>query len=526
MALIRRYWAVALLVAGAIVLANLLPSISKTVTSAAPQTAGTPSGVTPAPAPGTPGLTVSGVHCGPGVRQVPWSRYAPICVPKWTGNNGGATAPGVTKTTITLTYREASSTQLATIYSIVPPAVIGTNTEAIATMQAFVNTFNKTFELYGRKVVLKPFIGKGNFVTELNGKDQAGAMEDAITAKGLGAFADSSVIDATPLYEEALAQQGVIGLSIYGGPNTEFQGESPYMYTTGTLCSTSIAQTEQLVGKVLNTTPTSFAGSASLNGKKRVFGFLGTATAQSEQCDAELIQGLKSKYGITMRTDFHMDLNGATLDSQASTAVGEMKSAGVTTVLCTTCDFFTPIFVTKAADIADYHPEWIESDFLTALTGLQAPDQIADAVGFGRQAVPAADTEAYRAFEMGAPPGEKIIPSFSYVYEPLLMFFDALQAAGPYLTPKTFQQGLRSLPRSLTGGMYGNWSFNSSSFGPDESFGVVRWSNTALSAIDGKPGAWVKCNGGKQYGNAPGTAQLPAGVPLNCPGAPGGGPGG
>ncbi len=51
---------------------------------------------------------MSGVHCGPGVRQVPWSAYAPWCEPAYHGNNGGATAPGMTGNTITLTYRIAS----------------------------------------------------------------------------------------------------------------------------------------------------------------------------------------------------------------------------------------------------------------------------------------------------------------------------------------------------------------------------------------------------------------------------------
>ncbi len=518
-AIVRRYAVTVVLLAVAIVLTNVMPSVSKTVTSSIRRTGGIPSDVTLAATPGTPGITVGGVRCGPGVRQVPWSHYAPVCVPKWSGNNGGATAPGVTRSTITLTYREASSSELSTIYSIVPPSVIGTNTEAIQTMQAYINTFNKTFELYGRKVVLKPFVGKGDFVTELNGKNQTGAMEDALTAKGLGAFADSSVIDATPLYDEALAQQGVIGLTIYGGPNSEFQQESPYLYTTGTVCSKTVAQTEQLVGRVLNTTPTSFAGSPSLNGKKRVFGLVGTATAQSEKCDAQLVQGLKQKFGITLRSEFHMDLNGSTLDSQATTVAGEMKADGVTTVLCSTCDFFTPIFVTLAADTANYHPEWIETDFLTALTSLQAPDQIANAEGFGNQALPAVETEAYRAFELGAAPGEKLIPSFSYVYEPLLMFFDAVQSAGPYLTAKTFQEGFRSLPASVPGGMYGNWSFNSTSFDPNGSYGVVHWSNSALSPIDGKPGAWLQCNGGRQYNYDGSSPQLPEGVPLNCSGS-------
>src|SRR5262245_9571737 len=54
---------------------------------------------------GGAGQTVSGVQCGPGVRQVSWSKYSALCVPAFHGNNGGATAYGVSPTTITVTYR-------------------------------------------------------------------------------------------------------------------------------------------------------------------------------------------------------------------------------------------------------------------------------------------------------------------------------------------------------------------------------------------------------------------------------------
>jgi hypothetical protein len=522
-ALVKRYGVAAVVIAAAIVLINLVPSVSKTVTTTSTTHASTPAhvtklppGVTPAPTPGSAGMAVSGVKCGPGVRQIPWSHYSPICMPKWTGNNGGATSPGVTANTITITYREAASAELSLIYSIVPKAVIGTNTLAISTMQAYINTFNKEFELYGRKVVLKTFTGTGDFVTELNGSGQTEAQEDAVTAKSLGAFADSSVLDATPIYDEQLAQQKIIGLSIFGGPDSEFQNEAPYMYTTGTVCSKTVTQTEQLVNRVLSKTDSSFAGDASLNGKKRVFGFIGTATAQSEACDNDIITGLKKKYGITIRLRVNMDLS-QTVQSQASSVMGEMKSDGVTTILCSTCDFFTPIFLTKSATSIGYHPEWIQTDFLTALTGLQTKQQLANMEGFGVQAEPKQTTEAYHAFKLGAPAGETIIPSYSYVYEPLLMFFDALQQAGPDLTPTTFEHAFRSLPASTPGGMYGTWSFGPTSFDPNGSYGVVRWSNTAKSAIDGLPGAWLNCNSGDEYKYDGTPPQLPEGKQLDCP---------
>ncbi|HLI54638.1 MAG TPA: hypothetical protein VKU88_09945, partial [Acidimicrobiales bacterium] len=54
------------------------------------------------------GVTVAGVACRPGVRQLPYSDYADPCVSKWSGNNGGATWNGVTSSTITIAIRHTA----------------------------------------------------------------------------------------------------------------------------------------------------------------------------------------------------------------------------------------------------------------------------------------------------------------------------------------------------------------------------------------------------------------------------------
>ncbi len=55
------------------------------------------------------GTTISGTKCAAGTPQFD-SPYADPCIPKFTGNNGGATYNGVTATTITLAQREFPST--------------------------------------------------------------------------------------------------------------------------------------------------------------------------------------------------------------------------------------------------------------------------------------------------------------------------------------------------------------------------------------------------------------------------------
>src|SRR4051794_23155802 len=66
-------------------------------------------------APSTSGIARSGVHCGPGKKQVTWSIYAPPCVAKYNGSNGGATTRGVTGSTVTLSYRVTHSADDAAI---------------------------------------------------------------------------------------------------------------------------------------------------------------------------------------------------------------------------------------------------------------------------------------------------------------------------------------------------------------------------------------------------------------------------
>ncbi|MCL5885624.1 MAG: hypothetical protein M1280_01090, partial [Actinobacteria bacterium] len=134
-----------------------------------------PSGVTPPPASGAPGVTVSGSKCGPGIRQIPGNTYTPICLPKWSGNNGGATAPGVTAHHINVTYRYATSQILQLLYGFVPRSVIGTNANTFHTLETYVKYFNSRFELYGRTVSVKSFVGQGNFITE----DTGGGVQQA-----------------------------------------------------------------------------------------------------------------------------------------------------------------------------------------------------------------------------------------------------------------------------------------------------------------------------------------------------------
>jgi hypothetical protein len=117
-------------------------------------------------------------------------------------------------------------------------------------------------------------------------------------------------------------------------------------------------------------------------------------------------------------------------------------------------------------------------------------------------------------------PTGKIVPSFPFVYEAVLLLFDGLQAAGPDLTPQTFARGVASLPPSIPGGMFGAWRFGKGIFDPSANFRVVWWDPSAVSGLDGHKGAWLNCNGGKSYYFYSAPSSLPAHTQLRCFGMP------
>ncbi|MGP8060024.1 MAG: hypothetical protein ACLP9C_10350 [Acidimicrobiales bacterium] len=483
-------------------------------------------GITPATAAYASGATVGGVRCGPGIRQVPWSDYAPPCQPAWRGSNGGATTRGVTGSTIVLSYRSASTSQLAELYALVPPGVIGTNAEEVATMKAYVNAFNKEFELYGRHVVLRPYQGAGDFISEDLGEDQAQAEEDATTvASSIGAFADISLIDSSAVYSADLAAQHVVTSSLYENELSWYQQYAPWEYTPGPNCTKAAQATAAILGKQLGGLPASLAGDADLRDKTRVFGIIYPQNPQAAGCQTADVDAM-ARYHRTVVKSVGIQFDLSQLVQQSQSAVAQMKAAGVTTIIVSSADPVTPTFMMQAADSQDYHPEWWFQSYFTggqtntdSLNRLFPADQRDHVLGVGNPVQPPQQQEAIRAYDIGnRQPGAKPIPSYIYTYASLLQFFDALQLAGPDLTPQNFQVAMSHIPRSSPGGMLGGWNGADGPYDPSSTYKVVAYSNTAISLLDGQPGAFVACDGGRVFSYDARGADVPAHTQLTCSG--------
>ena len=495
-----------------------------------------PSGVTPPPTPGTPGVTVSGSRCGSGIHQIPGNTYTPMCLPRWSGNNGGATAPGVTAHHINLTYRYATSQILQLLYGFVPRSVIGTNANTFHTLETYVKYFNSRFELYGRTVSIKSFVGQGNFITEDTGGGIQQAQQDALTAATTyHSFADMSLVDSSAVYEKALQDHHVVSFGLYLESHSWYQANAPYQFTPGPNCTNSAKAIGAMLGKQLAGLPAKYAGSSNLRKKIRKYGIAYPNEPTAQTCAKDIVKDIGS-YGVPVNQQYAFTFNPVDLPNESTAAIAQMKSTGVTTVILSSTDPVSPIYFLEAAARANYYPEWIfESYFGGPSSGLDGPIQnygiqaskavpgaqreLAGLIAPGQPSSPVSKEQAYRVYvaENGSPAG--IAPMYQMVYSTVLFFFDALQAAGPYLTPQNLQAGLADtaeLAPSKPAGSLGGWSFGPGTFDPMATFQMLRFDANKISPVNGKPGSLVACDQGKVFYYTRAASEVPRHTQLSC----------
>ena len=457
-------------------------------------------------APGTAGVTRTGINCAPGVRQFAWSRYAPICVPAFHGDNGGATGQGVTGTTITLSYRLPNSAQQQAIDALAGAANIS-DPAYVSDLQSYVNFFNTQFELYGRKVVLKTYNGQGDYINEDQGQDLAAAQADAVTAREMGAFGDVTfALESSQAYEQDLATQHVVSFSAVAEPHSWFQQYAPYEFSVqGPEGTVAITESAAVVCRRLAGMHAIFSGNPGDAVRNRVFGGIYPENPEYTAEVNQYRQEVGSQCGLTVQPVVAYSINIAEYETEAAQAVAQMRAKGVTTMLCA-CDPIFPILLTNAQQQQGYYPEIFTASFGDPISRDYNQTAWSHAAAGGVQFPPLTTTEAYKAFQLGYPgrhPAEWPGTSPPYFYAPyytLLQVFDALQSAGPDLNATTFERGMFSLPASQPGDVVGGeWVPGNQVFDPVSSFSLVWWNPNAVSDFDGTKGAYQACNGGAVY---------------------------
>ncbi|HET6875596.1 MAG TPA: hypothetical protein VFH70_12495, partial [Acidimicrobiales bacterium] len=382
--------------------------------------------------------------------------FAAPCEPSYTGDNGGATYPGVTSDTITVAVWEpgpggqAESTALA-------KAAGDTDTQAqfTQTEQDYVDLFEHHVQTYGRKIKLVPFqssLNTADSTAAQTSECQSDATKVAKVIKAFISWGDCAGINS---YEQTLASDGVLCFCSVSIPYTYYLKWAPYVWGTGLPDEEQgHLMREEMICNEIAPFPPKFAGEADLNyplQKQRRFGYVWPGPSATynttiyeagsyamwnklKACGADMVD--MAEYPI-------LDPNGP---ADAETLMAKFKADHVTDVIVDE-DPIDPIYLSTAADNQAYYPEWIQIG--TALTDSSHESRNYDqkewahnfGISFLPDRVPQTSQDPYVLYQWAfhhAPPAAD-----SYAIIEVFPFFFTLgvSLAGPDLTPRSFQCG-------------------------------------------------------------------------------------
>jgi hypothetical protein len=447
--------------------------------------------------------------CGGQKYQIPGDPYSPPCE-VFSGYNGGATSPGVTATTINISYRVTSDQSFQqTLAQLAGASLQDTNADTERTITALAQYFNTHFQFYGRKIVVHFFTGQGSLSNELLGTGQAQAEADALTAKSMNVFGDISA-ESEP-YAADLAQEHIMA---FGDPYMSrqwHQQHAPYTWSVATDGTdvASIAAMYAVQKLCPQGRPATYAG-GSLKNAPRKFALLAPENSWY-QVSVQVAQQIMAAHGC-QGTPFTYSLDLGTESQQAANLIAKLKAGGYTTILCG-CDPIFPVYLSGQGNQQNYLPEFIIVG--TALTDADYVGQLwnqqfaAHAFGVSPNApeVPYTQTIGYAAYKTV----RSDEPAFfvNLIYAQMDQLAIGIQMAGPDLTPYTFQQGMFNYPPRE--GPMGLWGFSPDQYTIPNDVREICWDPTAISPFNGKQGAYIGTSNARWTAN-----DIPPGPP-GCP---------
>ncbi|MGA9276205.1 hypothetical protein [Ilumatobacter sp.] len=448
--------------------------------------------------------------------------YATECYAPYEGDNGGATARGVTDDTITIVWWLSQDQD--PILEFITSAISNddTNADDEATLRGMIEYYETYFETYGRSVELIVVEGSGIV------NDEAAARADAVRIdEEFDPFMVWGGPSLTNAFAEELAARDIPCFSCGPGQNSEWYTDNAglaYGITKGP------DQLDLLVGEYIGNRlagePAIHAGDESMHETERVFGRIWLESSAASVTANERFEENAAANGFEIAESQSYALDPATLQESAATVIARMKEAGVTSVIFNG-DPIAPRDFTNEATAQNYFPEWIVTGSVlvdtAAFSRTYDQEQWANAFGVSNLAARVDRTvdSSYAIYEwfQGEPPPA---PDDIGVITPVPgTFYAFIQAAGPDLTDESFNEAafrLEPSPRALTGsslswGTHGIWPDD---LEPDyrgvDDVTEIWWDPTATGPDeidrDGN-GLWQYVDGGIRY--KPG--EIPSGPP-------------
>ena len=456
------------------------------------------SGPGAAAAPGGGGGPVAGQQpCADRPMQIPGDPYSPPCF-EFSGDNGGATAKGVTPEEIIVSARILNEKGFQqTLATLAGADIVDGPEDVKRTISALAEYFNSRMQFYGRKMSVNFYNGKGSGTSELQGAGQAEAEADAITAaEEIGAFAELNGGSAP--FADALARKQVIAFGTpYLSRNWHVQ-RRPYNWSVATDCSIIVESVGEFANQTLAKGPAVFAGEG-LKDKPRKFAFFSPENPWYVDCvDQGIAIAEAAGTKVDQRVTYRLDIDS--MSNQAASIITKLKSEGITTILCG-CDPIMPIFLSTKAAEQGYNPEWVVAG--TALSDIDLVGQLYDqdqwsrafGVSYLSSFLPIESGIGYSAYKSVRDDE----PAFAVetIYSQMYMLALGIHMAGPNLTPETYEQGMFAYPGGT--GPFGTWGFDADSYTPTQDYRVIWWNPDAVSPMNGKRGAYIESYDGRRF---------------------------
>lgn len=426
------------------------------------------------------GTTRAGVKCDANTRQIPWSEYAAMCLGAYSGDNGAQTNRGVTKDTIKVVYRKyPDSANQAAVDAFLAQAGFASREVEDNTMNELIPYFNKTYETFGRKVVVETYSSaSANGTEEAQGRGRDGACADAETIAGTNKAFITAFAAGSEQYADCASQRFQLG-HIAAAPyyaETYYKKWQPYIWHRVMECERIATQVAEYIGKRLAHKPAKWAGDPTYQARTRKFGTYVPDNEGYQLCVRLNRKILAEQYGFDdnqLKNDtFVYTLDISRFADMAAQAVLRFQASGVTTVVLA-CDSISMVLLTQAAARNNYFPEWLLIG--VAGTDLDQWGNLTDqnaSVGhlFGMsqlghtESIFAKDGEMNRTYK--AATGKDLPTGATGRYSELVHLFNAIQMSGPNLNYSTLAKGLHGYPTSgLKVAPFGRWSWATSHTG-------------------------------------------------------------
>lgn len=435
------------------------------------------------------------------------SFFAPECYAPFTGDNGGATATGVTADSIKVIYYLTPETDPVIDFITREIQVDDTNAQVQQTLEGFNEFYSKYFETYGRKIDLQFFTGTGP------SDNAVAARADAVTIANMEPFA----VLGGPLlvndFADELAARKVLCIGCTPAQSSDWYiDREPYVWGVANNGQQAQTHSAEFITKQIAGRNAEHAGDPALQNQERKFGLIYLSTSESaEQTIREFEQDL-SEGGV----DVAVSLSYASpidLQTSAPQYIAQMKEAGVTTVMFSG-DPIAPQPLTRTATQQEYAPEWyITSTALADTTAFaRTYDQEQWSHAFGVSTLAARVDPALQGtlflwdwfFGTESPTvtgGAVVVPNLQVIYA-------VVEGMGPDVTHQNFRDALfAGLPTqraisqpSLSWGDKGIWPYDDY-LGIDDAT-LLWWDPTATGPDEiqrNGTGMYRYVDGGRRY---------------------------